>query len=61
MNIVFLVVALADILLSELRGKRPMHQPSVQSDIRAVAIGMVLYVIFLFGFHPYVLNLPVAG
>jgi hypothetical protein len=26
-----------------------------------VIVGMVLYVIFLFGFHPYVLNIPVAG
>ncbi|MFN4143319.1 NnrU family protein [Aestuariivirga sp.] len=57
----FLVVAVADIAMSEIRGKRPQHTPRVRSDIVAVIIGMVLYVIFLFGFHPYVLNVPVAG
>ena len=57
----FLVVALADIIMSELRGKRPTHEPRLRSDIVAVIAGMVLYVIFLFGFHPYVLNLPVTG
>lgn len=56
----FLVVALADIIMSELRGKRPTHEPRLRSDIVAVIAGMVLYVIFLFGFHPYVLNLPIV-
>lgn len=56
----FLVVALADILFSELRGKRPTHKPRLRSDIVAVVVGIVLYLIFLFGFHPYVLNLPVV-
>ncbi len=56
----FLVVALADIIMSELRGKRPSHEPRLRSDIIAVIAGMVLYVIFLFGFHPYVLNLPIV-
>ena len=57
----FLVVAVLDIVLSTLRGKVPTHQPRLRSDIIAVLVGMVLYVILLFGFHPYVLNLPVAG
>lgn len=57
----FLVVALLDIVLSTLRGKVPVYEPHLRSDIVAVIVGMVLYVIFLFGFHPYVLNLPVAG
>lgn len=57
----FLVVAAADIIMSEIRGKRPTHQPRLRSDVIAVIVGMVLYVIFLFGFHPYVLNLPVTG
>jgi uncharacterized membrane protein len=58
---VFLVVGLADIVMSEVRGKRPDYQPRLRSDIIAVIVGMVLYVIFLFGFHPYVLKIPVAG
>jgi uncharacterized membrane protein len=57
----FLVVGLADIVMSELRGKRPEHTPRLRSDVIAVIVGMVLYVVFLFGFHPYVLNVPVAG
>lgn len=56
----FLVVALADIIMSEIRGKRPSHEPRIRSDIVAVIAGVVLYAIFLFGFHPYVLNLPVV-
>ena len=56
----FLVVALADIIMSEIRGKRPSHEPRLRSDVIAVIAGMVLYVVFLFGFHPYVLNLPIV-
>ena len=56
----FLVVALADIIMSEIRGKKPSHEPRLRSDVIAVIAGMVLYVIFLFGFHPYVLNLPIV-
>jgi uncharacterized membrane protein len=57
----FLLLALLDIALSTLRGKRPMHEPRIRSDVIAVAVGVVLYAIFLFGFHPYVLHLPVVG
>ena len=55
----FLVIGLADIFFSELRGKRPAHVPRLRSDIIAVVAGVILYAVFLFGFHPYVLNLPV--
>lgn len=57
----FLVVGLADIVMSEMRGKRPRHTPRIRSDIVAVVVGAVLYLVFAFGFHPYVLNVPVAG
>lgn len=56
----FLVLALADIVFSELRGKRPAHVPRVRSDIVAVVVGIALYLFFLFIFHPYILNLPVV-
>ncbi len=56
----FLLVGLADILMSELRGKRPDFNPRFRSDVIAVVVGLVLYAIFLFGFHPYVLNVPVV-
>jgi uncharacterized membrane protein len=55
----FLGLAVLDIILSTVRGKRPGHEPQIRSDIKAVIIGVVLYVVFLFGFHPYVLNLPI--
>ncbi|MGQ0483892.1 MAG: NnrU family protein [Hyphomicrobiales bacterium] len=57
----FLALALLDIILSTARGKLPAHEPRIRSDAIAAIAGMVLFAIFLFGFHPYVLNLPVAG
>jgi uncharacterized membrane protein len=57
----FLVIGLADIVMSEIRGKRPAHTPRLRSDVIAVVVGVVLYLVFAFGFHPYVLNVPVAG
>lgn len=56
----FLAVGLADVIMSELRGKRPDFIPRFRSDVIAVVVGLVLYAVFLFGFHPYVLNVPVA-
>ena len=55
----FLFLAVLDIVLSTARGKRPGHEPRLRSDVNAVISGVVLYAVFLFGFHPYVLNLPV--
>ena len=55
----FLVLAVLDIVLSMARGKRPGHEPQIRSDVTAVVSGVVLYAVFLFGFHPYVLNLPI--
>ncbi|MGH6820109.1 MAG: NnrU family protein, partial [Methylocella sp.] len=57
----FLAVALLDIAVSNWRGKAPAYEPRWRSDVIAAIGGMIVYVIFLFGFHPYVLNLPVAG
>lgn len=54
----FLVIALLNIALSR---KRPSHEPRLRSDVIAVIVGVVLYLVFLLGFHPYVLNLPVVG
>jgi uncharacterized membrane protein len=57
----FFVVAAADLIMSFARGKRPAHEPRVRSDIIAVVAGTVLFLAFLYGFHPYVLGLPVTG
>ena len=32
----------------------------LSADVIAVIVGIALYLVFLFGFHPYVLNLPVV-
>jgi uncharacterized membrane protein len=56
----FLVLAVLDIILSTLRGKLPHHEPQLKSDVRAVIIGIILYLVFLFGFHPYILHLPIV-
>ncbi len=57
----FLVLGIADIAMSELRGKRPAYEPRIRSDIVAVVAGSVLYLVFLFGFHPYVLGVPIVS
>ena len=57
----FLVIAMMDILLSTLRGKVPSYQPRLRSDFIAVGVGAVLYVFFLFVFHPFVLNQPIVA
>jgi uncharacterized membrane protein len=57
----FLALAVLDIILSTMRGKLPHHVPQVKSDVRAVVIGVILYLIFLFGFHPYILKLPIVA
>src|SRR5262245_27212784 len=56
----FLVLAVLDIILSTMRGKVPHHEPRAKSDVMAVIIGIIVYLVFLFGFHPYILNLPIV-
>jgi uncharacterized membrane protein len=53
-------LAVLDIILSTMRGKLPHHAPQIKSDVRAVIIGVILYLVFLFGFHPYILKLPIV-
>ncbi len=57
----FLVVAIANIVLSLARGKMPAHEPNWKHDLRAIVVGVVLFFVFALGFHPYVLNIPVLG
>jgi uncharacterized membrane protein len=56
-----LVLAVLDIVLSTARGKVPTHEPRVRSDVIAVVVGIVLYLLFLFVIHPYVFNLPIIA
>jgi uncharacterized membrane protein len=53
------VVSLADIVFSFARGKRPQYEPAWSADGLAILAGTVIYLLFLFGFHPYVLGVPV--
>ncbi len=55
----FLVLSVLDIVLSEMRGKRPTHQPNWRHDVRSLVVGVVLFFVFALVFHPYVLNIPV--
>ncbi|NMD08910.1 MAG: NnrU family protein [Phyllobacteriaceae bacterium] len=57
----FLVLAALDIILCTLRGKKPTHTPSPRSDVIAVVVGLVLYAVFLFVYHPYILGVAVTG
>ncbi len=56
-----LVLSLLDIVVSTARGQAMTFVPDVKHDIRAVVVGVVLYAVFMFGFHPYVLNVPITG
>jgi uncharacterized membrane protein len=57
----FFVVAVADIIFSFARGKIPSLQPKWSHDVRGLAVGTVLFLVFAFGFHPYIIGIPVAG
>ena len=57
----FLLFALFDIVRNTLVGQPPKFTPKPIHDLIAVVAGVLLYGLFLFGFHPYVLNLPVVG
>jgi uncharacterized membrane protein len=56
----FLLIAILDIVFSVMRGKRKQFEPRIRSDIIAVVAGVAVYLVFLLGFHPYVLNLPIV-
>ena len=51
-----LIIAIVDIVSCMARGKRPEFQPVWRSDIIAVAAGLVLTVVLVVLFHPYVLG-----
>jgi uncharacterized membrane protein len=57
----FLALAAFDVVLATVRGKVPHHAPRFKSDVIAVVVGVILYLIFLLGFHPYILKVPVVA
>jgi len=55
----FLLLALADIVVSTLRGKQPVFTPKPRHDFISVAAGLVLFFVFLF-LHPYLIGVAVV-
>ena len=59
---IYLILGLgifAGVHVSTARGKPPIHEPRPRSDVIAVVTGVILYAVFLFGFHPYILHVPI--
>ncbi len=54
-----LVIGLADVVFSLMRGKRATHVPTLKGDLRGVAAGVGLYLVFALAFHPYVVGIKV--
>jgi uncharacterized membrane protein len=55
----FLVIAALDIVNNMARGDRPGYEPRLKSDVVAVLIGILIYALMLFVFHPYVLGVKI--
>jgi uncharacterized membrane protein len=55
----FLLYSLLDIAYNMIKGNRPDFVPKPRHDLITVAAGVLLFLVFGYGFHPYVLNLPV--
>jgi uncharacterized membrane protein len=54
-----LLIAFLDVAVNLARGKYPQFQPTLSHDIRGLVGGIIVYLIFMFGFHPYILGIPV--
>jgi uncharacterized membrane protein len=59
--ITLLVIAVLDILGNMMRGNKPSFDAVWRDDIKAVIAGVIVYAIFLWVFHPYVLGVQVMG
>jgi uncharacterized membrane protein len=57
----FLVVAALDIINNMARGNKPMFEPRIKFDVVAVLVGLSIYALMLFIFHPYVLGVKILG
>ena len=56
----FLVLAVLDIGFGFARNGAHRFQPQIKRDGIAVVAGLTAFTVFAFGFHPYVLGLPVV-
>ena len=57
---VLLGVAALDIINNITRGNKPSFDPIWRDDIKAVIVGVIVYAVLLFIFHPYVLGVAVV-
>jgi uncharacterized membrane protein len=57
---VILLIAVLDVAMNVARGKMPAFEPNWSHDIRGLIGGIIVYLIFMFGFHPYILGIPVV-
>jgi uncharacterized membrane protein len=54
-----LAVSICDILSSIIRQEKMHFSPQIKRDIIAIIAGVVVYAVFLFAFHPYILGVPI--
>ena len=57
----FFVIAVFDAGLSFARGKVPDFEPRWSHDIRGIAVAIVVAMVFVLWFHPYVLGIPLVS
>jgi uncharacterized membrane protein len=57
---VILLIAVLDVAMNVARGKMPAFEPTWSHDIRGLVAGTIVYLVFMFGFHPYILGIPVV-
>ena len=57
----FLIVSVIDVVSNMARGNKPMFEPRVKSDVIAVVVGLVIYALLIFVFHPYVIGIKILG
>lgn len=55
-----LLIAVLDVALNMARGRMPAFEPTSSHDIRGLVAGTIVFLIFMFGFHPYILGIPVV-
>jgi uncharacterized membrane protein len=55
-----LIISLLDVVLGFSRGQFATHAPNWKHDLRGLIVGVGLYLVFAFVFHPYIIGIPVV-
>ncbi len=56
-----LVISVFDIVFSLRREEPQVFEPVWSRDVKALVFGTLAYLVFLLGFHPYILGVPIVG